>query len=249
MLKIIGMTKDELLGLHPDSFRRPGSIQLLTEEEVVYMAETLGAFWKYNYEAAKKGKVGMHAILKSEWHSDGFFISRILLEPSNIRRIMAEQQVLRFNQLGIPKPDWVAGIPDGATQLGMDVAEVMGVKNAEMRKEDKHIAMVSTIAPDETLLWDEDFCTKGTGLREAVSDVLSKQPKVKILPLELVIINRGGLTEIVMEGVGNFQVVAVADHRINDWPSPDCPLCKMGSVPIKPKATDENWRLITTSQQ
>jgi len=99
------------------------------------------------------------------------------------------------------------------------------------------------------LLLDEDFCTKGTGFKEAVADILSRQPKTKILPLELVIINRGGLTAIAIEGVGEFQVVAVANHRVNDWPPPECPLCKMGSKPIKPKATDENWRLITTSQQ
>ena len=249
MLKIVGMDKDQLLGLHPDSLMRPGNIQLLSEEEVIYIAETLGTFWAYDYEAAKKGKVGMHAILKSEWHSDGFFISRILLELLNIRTIMADQQVLRFNQLGIPKPNWVAGIPDGASQLGQEVAKIMDVKNAEMRKEDGRIVMVSTIAPDETLLLDEDFCTKGTGFKEAVADILSRQPKVKILPLELVIINRGGLTAIAIEGVGEFQVVAVANHRVNDWPPPECPLCKMGSKPIKPKATDENWRLITTSQQ
>ena len=124
MLKIIGMPKDALLGLCPDSLKRPGSIQLLTEEEVVYIAETLGAFWKYDYEAAKCGKVGLHAELKSLLHSDGFFISRILLEQPNIRTIMADQQVMRFNQLGIPRPDWVAGIPDGATELGKDLARI-----------------------------------------------------------------------------------------------------------------------------
>jgi len=45
MLKIVGMSKDQLLGLHPDSLTRPGEPpRLLTEEEVVYIATTLGAF-------------------------------------------------------------------------------------------------------------------------------------------------------------------------------------------------------------
>ena len=252
MLKIIGMAKEELLGLHPDSLKRPGSIQLLTEEEVVYIAETIGAFWKYNYEAAKRGKVGLHAELKSLLHSDGFFISRILLEHPNIRTIMADQQALRFNQLGISKPDWVAGIPDGATELGKEVAELLGAKHAEMKKEDGRIVLVSCIPALETLLLVEDFCTRGTGFTEAVLDILLRQPAVEILPYELVIINRGGLNEISVEGFGSYKLVAkigaVVNYRVNDWKLEECPLCKMGSKPIKPKATDENWRLITTSQ-
>lgn len=252
MLKIIGMPKDALLGLCPDSLKRPGSIQLLTEEEVVYIAETLGAFWKYDYEAVKRGKAGLHAELKSLLHSDGFFISRILLEPPNIRTIMADQQVMRFNQLGIPRPDWVAGIPDGATELGKEVAELLGTKHAEMKKEEGRIVLTSCIPALETLLLDEDFCTRGTGYTEAVLNILSRQPAVEILPYELVIINRGGLKKILVEGFGSYKlvakVVAVVNYRVNDWKPEECPLCEMGSKAIKPKATDENWRLLTTSQ-
>lgn len=251
MLEIIGMGKDELLGLSPDSLTRPDSVgRLLTEEEVVYMATVLGAFWQYDYEAAKEGRVGMHALLKSGLHSDGFFYSRILLERSNIRRIFANQLVLRLKRLkSFSRPDWVAGIPDGATELGKDVAEILGVKNAEMKKVDGKIVLESSIAPYETLLGIEDFCTRGTGFKEAIVDVLSRQPNVGLLRFEGVILNRGGLKEIKIEGFSPFRIVAIAEHRINDWEPEVCPLCKIGSEPIKAKATDENWRLITTSQK
>lgn len=252
MFKITGMTKEELLGIHPDSLMRPGDVHLLTEEEVIYIAETLGAFWKYNYEVAKQGKSGLHAILKSGLHSDGFFISAILLEHSNIRWLFANQMVLRFNELGIPKPDWIVGIPKGATELGKDVAEIMGVKNAEIKKgDDGRISLESEIMPDETLLGVEDFSTRGTGFKEAVLAILSKQPKVKFLPYYGVILNRGGLTEVEAEGIAQpFRIVPVTVKRINDWEPPECPLCReFGSEAIKPKATEESWRLITTSQQ
>lgn len=250
MLKIIGMTREELLNLVPGSVSRVGNARLLTEEEIVYIAKTLNSYWEYDYEAAKQGRVGKHAELKSLRHSDGFFVSRILLEPPNIRAIIAYQLMLRFYQLGISVPHWVAGIPDGATLLGQDVASFLYISNiAEMKKENGKISMISAIAPDETLILVEDFCTRGTGFIEAVSDIVSKQPEVKILPYELVIINRGGLNEIEVKGIGTFKIVAVATHRVNDWDPSECPLCKMGSIPIKPKATDENWRDITTSQQ
>ncbi len=250
MLKIIGMEKDHLLGLHPDSFTRPGDpSRLLTEKEVVYIATTLGAFWAYNYKALKKGKPGLHAELKSGLHSDGFFISKILLESWNMRVIMGDQIVLRLKQSGIARPDWVAGIPDGATELGKEVAQALGAKESLMKKEDGKIVLISSIGAGESLLLVEDFCTQGTGFKEAVGDIIAKQPKVRILPFEFVIINRGGLKEIAIDGLGVFKIVPVAEHRVQDWSPEDCPLCKVGSKPIKPKATDENWKLITTSQQ
>lgn len=245
-MKIIGMTKEELITLDPESIN-----WLLTKEEVIYLARIFGAFWQYNYEAAKEGRLGMHAVLKSELHSDGFFVSRILLEYPNIRRLFANQLVIKFALLDIQNPpDWVAGIPDGATKLGEDVSEIMGIKNAKMKKEESgRIVLESPIGPDETILGIEDFCTRGTGFKEAVSVILSKQPEARFLSYEGVILNRGGLKEIEVEGVGSFQVVPVVEYRITDWDPKECQLCKMGSASIKPKATEENWRLITTSQQ
>ncbi|MDO8435981.1 MAG: hypothetical protein Q7S82_01155 [bacterium] len=243
MVQIIGMTKEDLFNLDPTSIHR-----LLSEEEIVYVAATLGSYWQYDYEAARKGKVGLHAELKSLRHSDGFFISRILLQCPNIRKMMAYQLVFRFNELGIPTSVWVAGIPDGATELGQDVAKIIGAKNAETQKKDGRIVLLSSIGPDETLLLVEDFCTLGTGFIEAVQEIISKQPKANILPYELVIINRGGLERIILGGAGMFRIISAANHQVSSWKPEECPLCKMGSVPIKPKATDENWRLITTSQ-
>lgn len=247
VFKIVGMTKEELIALDPQSVDWS-----LSDEETFYIAKTLGAYWGYNYEVAKKGRSGLHAILKSGLHSDGFFVSAILLEHPNIRWLFANQMVLKFKELGIPKPDWIAGIPKGATELGKDVARIMGVKNAKMIKgDDGRIVLESSIAPDETLLGVEDFSTRGTGFREAVLNILSKQPKVKFLPYYEVILNRGGLTEVEVEGIAKpFRIVSVAVKRINDWSPPECPPCNdFNSKPIKPKATDENWRLITTSQQ
>ncbi len=248
MISIIGMTKDQLLWLYPDNLNGPGDPpRLLTAEEVVYIATTLGAFWAYDHKALGAGRPGLHAELKSGLHSDGFFVSRILLESWTMRVIMADQIALRFCQRGWANPKWVAGIPDGATELGQEVARILGAKNAKMKKKDGRITLVSSIKPKESLLLVEDFCTQGTGFKEAIIDILSRQPEVMILPLELAIINRGGLKGIVIEGF-EFPIVAVAEHRVQDWKPEDCPLCKAGSKPIKPKATDENWRLLTASQ-
>ncbi|MBA7653840.1 hypothetical protein ES703_61701 [subsurface metagenome] len=243
-MEIIGMTKEQLINLDPQSVDR-----LLSTAEIVYIAKTLEAFWQFDYEAAEQGRPGYHAELKSLLHSDGFFVSAILLQYPNVRAIMVNQMVAHFNRLKVPKPGLVAGIPRGATQLGKDVADILGAENVEMKKEDDRIILVNSIDDSsKPLLLVEDFCTRGTGFTEAVLNIRSKQPEVNFLPYGLYILNRGGLKEISVEGVGSFRVVAVAEHRINDWEPSKCPLCPKGSKVIKPKATDENWRLITTAQ-
>lgn len=243
MINILEMGREELLSLNPDEVNR-----MLTKEEVLYIWTELDGFWAYDYDAAKDGKTGLHARLKSERCSDGFLYSKIVLEHDNIRAIMARQLVFRFNKAGIPKPDLVAGIPDGATKLGQDFGSIMDIKIFDLKKENG-VIKVDDLQPNKgTLLPIEDFCTKGTGFKEAVKVIKSESPDIDILPCELVIINRGGLKEILVDNLGSFKVMAITEHRINDWDPSECPLCEQGSKLIKPKATPENWQLIKHSQ-
>ncbi|MFH1281804.1 MAG: hypothetical protein ABIH91_03715, partial [Candidatus Omnitrophota bacterium] len=244
MINIFKMTEEDILGLDPDEVN-----DYLGPAEIFQFFTLVNGFWSYNYEAAKAGKVGLHAELKSGWHSDGFLFSKAALRYFNICQIMAQQLVLQWEAKRLPTPDWVVGIPNGATVLGKHVARWMGVKLAEMVKEDGVIKMVSKMPDGESLLFVEDFCTKGTGFKEAVADTLRQNPSVRLLPYELVIVNRGGLKEIEVNGVDSFKIIAAAEHRIKDWnPKVTCPLCNLGSGAIKPKAMDENWQVIMKSQ-
>lgn len=243
MKSILNMGRDELLTLDPETFER-----LLLPVEVVHMATVLGAFWSYDYGAAKAGHVGMHALLKSERHSDGFFVSKILLEPLNLRSILAKQIVRCLCQISVPGPDYVAGIPDGATLLGEAIAPMLRATLARMQKVEGRLVFPDTLPNGSTLLFVEDFCTRGTGFVEAVLAARATNPTVQILPFDPVILNRGGITTLSVDGVGKFRVRAVVEHRVQDWAPEECPLCRSGSVPIKPKATDENWRDLLASQ-
>lgn len=247
MRDILTMTKAELLTLDPDEFMN----ELLSAEEVIHIAEALGAFWRYDYAAAESGKSGKHALLKSGLHSDGFLISKILLEPDNIRRIMAFQLQLRFTQNTIYWPDYLVGIPDGATKLAENLGDIMGIKTVEMKKINGRITITGSLQYGSKVLLIEDFCTKGTGFKETVIEIKRKYPDIEILPYEMVIVNRGGLKDIVVDGVDTFTIIPVADYQIKEWDSdPEkCKLCrKYGSVAIKPKVSEESWKEITTSQ-
>jgi len=249
MKSILEMTKAELLLLDPFKF----TSKMLSAEEVIHIAEVLGSFWRYDYEAAKLGKPGKHALLKSGLHSDGFLISKILLKSDNIRQLMAFQLQLRFIQHAIGWPDYLVGIPDGATKLAENLGDIMGVKVVEMKKNkrDGRITITGSLQYGSKVLLVEDFCTKGTGFKETVIEIKRKYPDIEILPYEMVIVNRGGLKEIVVDGVDTFTIIPVADYQIKEWdPDPEkCKLCReYGSVAIKPKVSEESWKDITTSQ-
>ncbi len=245
MIDILGLDRAGLLALEPKSVDRR-----LHSDEVIHMARTLGAFWSYRYDRTPE-QLGLHALLKSGLHSDGFFVSRILLAPENIRAIMAEQMVKRLSSAEIGPPTHVAGIPDGATLLGEAVAAFLGRPLIKLEKEDGKIVLQSEVPPDAYLLLVEDFCTRGTGFAEAVEAVLASpfcSPRAMILRVNPVIINRGGLMVVTVADRGDFPVLSVVDQRIQDWTPAECPLCQAGSEAIKPKLTDENWQAIIHSQ-
>lgn len=242
-MNILQMSEEQLLVLRPEDI-----IRVLTVEEVVHIATVLGAAWEYDYDAAKEGRVGMHAELKSGLHSDKFFVSAIMLARKNILRLMARQMVMQLSLMRIPRPDYVVGIPKGATELGKAVGEVLGVPVAEMRKIDGRIELVSEIPDGATVCVTEDFSTRGTAFKEAITEIKKKKSSVNFIPYYPVLLNRGSLKKVSVESVGEFEILPVVEYRVMEWGSANCPFCKIGSKVIKPKASDENWRLITTSQ-
>jgi orotate phosphoribosyltransferase len=242
---ILRMDKEELLRLRPKDL----SLRLFTAPEMLHIARAFGALWTYDYLAAKEGRVGMHALLRSGLHSDGFFVSRILLELKNIRRILSHQMVMRIWETNTMPPNYVAGVPNGATVLGSEMAYILGTHNANMEKIEGRMALTTDIPDGATLLIVEDLCTRGTALREAVLQVRSRYRFVSLVPYFPVLINRGGLQEISIDGVGRFRILPIVERTIQDWnPNQHCPLCDLGSTAIQPKATTENWWLLTTSQ-
>jgi len=245
MINILEMDREEILAIRPEAITR-----FLNLAEVAHIFKTLGAFWQYDYEAAGRGRVVPHAELKSGRHSDGFFASKIILEPENVRRIIAQQMVWRIKNEKMPKPDYVVGIPNGATILGKEIADLLGTPAAKMRKNAEGFFVFETKLPrrEIVVLLVEDVCTEGTAFKQAVLEIKRSVYSVKILPWNPVIINRGRLKEVFVNGVGAFKILPVAEIKMTDWKAGECILCESGSKAIKPKETDEAWSLITASQ-
>lgn len=263
-MELTDLNKAELTNLDPNDFMRVISI-----EEFFHILRTLDNLWFYDRDALKVGKVGYHAILKSELCSDGFVNLKVVLKQyPNIRKILAYQlklMILELVDLGrIKMPTYIAGVPDAATDLGDDVARMLGVKSAEAIKGAKgQILFLTKLAKGETLLLLEDICSKATGITETIVDIITcKNADVNaIIPVEIVLLNRGGLKSFVVKEV-EYEIFSAYTRHIEEWmpinasdelfekfPNvPPCPLCARNVPRIKPKESDDTWNLITTAQ-
>lgn len=243
----LSMDAAQLLALDPYQVAHD-----LTAAELLHIAKTLGGFWEYDYAAADAGRPGLHAELKSGLHSDGFFMSKAILEHGKLRVLMALQLINKIRMMigNSRMPDYICGVPDGATKLGQTVAMLLGAKHAILKKVEGKIIMETRIQPGETLLFIEDICTRGTGFSEAVRTVKNEQPHVAIFPFDPVLLNRGGLKTFDVDGL-EIMVLAIVDKKLTDWDpnSGSCHLCNQyGSSAIKPKVDASSWAAITTSQ-
>lgn len=245
-LNILEMGEGDLLKLQASDIH--GALNV---KEILHIAELFDAFWEYDEEKAINGMVGLHAELKSGLHSGRFFFSKALLASENICQIIANQMAMKlepiFERLGAT--DWIVGVPNGATILGEKLGVFFGINVARMKKgDDGKISLETSIGLGDTIALVEDFFTKGTGFGEAVAEVIRKQPLACILPYNTVILNRGGSENFFVDNVG-INVISVVNYKIEDWEPGECPLCALGSMAIKPKATDENWQLLINSQK
>ncbi len=235
LTSLVGLSASELLSLEVGdvSWR-------LGEDEILHVFNRLDGFWSY-----KDGNP-YHAELKSGKCSNGFFYSKIVLQYDNLCQIIANQLALRFLQTGFQKPDVIYGIPNGAKELGDYVADALKVRRGTMAKvQGDKLAFVDLPMPGESVLFVEDFCTRATAFRQAEELLLKAEPQADILPFELVILNRGGM-KVVETEQAKYGISALVEHRIDDFEPGEktCKMCAAGSRPIKPKANEENWRLI-----
>ncbi len=246
MKEILQMNRTELLWAPPRRFKH-----LLSSAELLHVAATFKAMWQYNYEKVlRTGEVLDHVEIASGRHSDGLFFSRVLLEDAGLmRNMVADQMLMRLTKESVRKPDYIIGVPKSATPLAQMVAHRWDVKVADMVKENGRMVLKTDLPPRSIVLFMDDVCTRGTGITEAVLEVFRKHPNVIFVLVNPVILNRGGLKDVFVEGVGSFRVIPLLEERMSDWAPKDCPLCKIGSRAIKGKETPEIWRQLLLAHQ
>ena len=241
-MNILQMGREELHHLRYGALNRT-----LSSREILHIATTLEAYWQYDYGAVSMGRLGYHAELNSGLHSDGYISVELFLQHGGIREIIARQMAGQLQDRRV-RCSHIAGISDGATEFAGNVARYLHVPTVTMKKVDGKIRFVSRVPEKATVLFIDDVGTRGSRFTEAVLEAQKEFLHARVARFYPIVTNRGALETLRVEGVGDFEVISVAEYEMQTWVPEKCPLCMLGSKPIKPKATVENWRLLTTSQ-
>jgi orotate phosphoribosyltransferase len=93
------------------------------------------------------------------------------------------------------------------------------------------------VRPGERILLAEDVVTTGKTTKLTAQSV--EEAGGIIHPYLLALVNRSGQDEI-----DGRKVVALINEHMPVWSEEECPLCRQGSEPVKPK---DIWRTFTAA--
>jgi orotate phosphoribosyltransferase len=211
----------------------------MTNPEFRHIFKLCDALWLHSGNASHP-----HAELTTGKCSNGFANVLQAIKHTNLCEIFAAEliKVLRdhteFNELNCS--DWVIGSDHAGATLSFEVARQLGIqhdfteKNPTPENKKRQVWKRFPIQPGEQVLQVEELITTTRTLCE-VREGLRRGNKdtVEFTPYSATLVHRSPTYKF--EGSPIFYV---AHFDIDVWDPAECPLCKAGSKPIKPK---DNW--------
>jgi orotate phosphoribosyltransferase len=97
----------------------------------------------------------------------------------------------------------------------------------------------TTLENNEIVLTVEDVITTGGSVEKTDAAVFISGGE--LFPFILTLVNRSGLAE-----VSGREIVALINQPMPMWQPDDCPLCKRGSIAIRPKGA-ANWTALNAA--
>jgi orotate phosphoribosyltransferase len=220
-----------------------------SEKEWVDFSGMLGALWITDEDPRRP-----HAQLTSGNCSGCFFNGEKLMElPSILDEVASDLLEVAYDRFNCREIENVAGVVGpamGAVTLAHDLARHIDVFRGGPRScrrvfvekdpaDPKRIVLTRCeIKPGALYLPVEDVITTAGSVERTCAVVIEHGGIV--LPYVLAILNRSGLKE-----TNGKRIVALIDKPLPMWEPKDCPLCKAGSRPIRPKSPASNWALLT----
>lgn len=188
-----------------------------------------------------------HAILTSGKHSDGYINLNAVLQFPNLCQILAKQLVQKWIDEWWRAPyenvDVVVSSTFAATSLGEEVAKQLGAmfvfteKDGDQQKWSGRFELPK----GAKILQTEELITTLITTRKVKEAVLTSNPEVEFLEvggktLVITVIHRPEKFPIPDD---DYEVVSLIPKEIHNWDPDKCPLCKNGSIALKPKP---NWQ-------
>ena len=214
----------EIRQLHYEYFLFEDEASPLTEDDIRYLIEAYGGYWKHSGFANEP-----HPILRSGMHGGEFFDLSYVAQFSVPTEILSRQLARKIKTFG--HIDWIIGPSYGASPFVYHLGNIFGCKHAvtEKTSDDKQIWTKYTIDPLERVQLLEDVITTGGSVFKSMAGIIEGNSKpVFISPIISAIVNRSGKDEV--EGHKIITLLKVASPK--QWKPEECELCKIGSKAI-----------------
>jgi orotate phosphoribosyltransferase len=188
-------------------------MKAMTSEEVLDIYKKTGAL------------LTGHFLLSSGLHSDQYLQSALVLQQPDIATKLCEALAYKFRSLGIQV---VIAPALGGVFVSHETARSLGVRAlfAERVNGELTLRRGFTIKPGEHVLVVEDVITTGKSTKETIA--VAKKAGGMVVAAGSLVDRSGGKADI---GVPYHSLVTLTAPV---YTADACPMCKAGSIPIKP---------------
>jgi orotate phosphoribosyltransferase len=207
--------------------------------------EQCGAIHRHDYNPKRP-----HAVFIEDGHSDVVFNGDLVTRsPTLLNEAISDLAQLLINEgLDPESVDRVVGPATGGIVIAHDLARHIGTYQhpprclsafAEKRNYHQRKWMIFRRTPiyeTESALSSDDTTTIG-GSKERLVEAI-RRSGADPLPFLALLFNRSKMTE-----VAGLKIVALVSQPLPVWTIDECPLCKLGSKPLRVKG--KNWKLLT----
>jgi orotate phosphoribosyltransferase len=207
------------------------------------IGRVLEAFWEHKGDPVS---AKYHAIMVSGLHTNGFVNCSTYMAETNLAEILAKQLILNCKLKG-EGIDVVVGPALAAITLTFEVARQLRARHGFTEKDPTtgHTTKIGgrmRIRPGErVLILNELMSTPDGSTLQTLEGVRKHQPQAVILPFVATLVNRSGVHQL----ADGTTVRSEFQFSMPTWRAEECIYCSAGSIPIKPKITQENWDKLT----
>lgn len=215
----------------------------LAQEEAFRWFTAYESGWSYD---GKPDPKKAHAKLTSGKCSNGYYNCRDLFGKNpRICAIFADQLVRILSKAGlVGEFDWVVGSSYSAMTVSYEIAKILGVchgfteteKDLDDLKKKNQIWKGNIPAGSRILQVEELITTLKTSTQVRNAVLRSNPHHVQFLPNVATIVHRPA--ELPIDYGDEWKIIAFLEKAVWAGVPDECPYCKVGSKPYKPK---ENW--------
>ncbi|MBI2820951.1 MAG: orotate phosphoribosyltransferase [Acidobacteria bacterium] len=174
-----------------------------------------------------------HFLLSSGLHSSGYLQCALVLQHPDLAEALGAQLARRVRNIVPAKPDFVISPAMGGVIIGHEVARALGATFLFAEREQARFSLRRgfQITPGARCVLVEDVITTG-GSSQEVLDLVESRGAVPTAAG--CIFDRSGGKASLAYRSSPLPLLSLAQLDLPTYPAGSCPMCRTGSVAVKP---------------